>query len=217
MKKVVVIGAGPGGLASAMILAHRGYDVTIVEKNNHVGGRNANLHVGDFSFDTGPTFLHTPFLIQEVFAAAGENIHDHLDIVEIEPFNSIVFDDVTVNCFHDAEKMHAEIQEKFPGDEKRFYQYLKDERKVNDVLSPNLKQPFTHWWHFLRPSFLRLAPHVLTTKSVYSKLGAYFRSKELRMCMSFQTKYLGMTPWKCPAVLSILSSWEYLYGIYHVQ
>ena len=70
-QKVVIIGAGPGGLSSAMILANRGFEVTVVEKAPRVGGRSAELKVGDYSFDTGPTFLHQKFTLDEIFAETG--------------------------------------------------------------------------------------------------------------------------------------------------
>ncbi|MGB2266910.1 MAG: NAD(P)-binding protein, partial [Akkermansiaceae bacterium] len=70
-KKIIIIGAGPGGLTNGMILAHRGYDVTIVEKASCVGGRNAAIRAGDYTFDTGPTFLHQKFTLDEVFAETG--------------------------------------------------------------------------------------------------------------------------------------------------
>ena len=70
-KKVIIIGAGPGGLTNGMILAHRGYDVTILEKASEIGGRNAPIHAGDYTFDTGPTFLHQKFTLDEVFAETG--------------------------------------------------------------------------------------------------------------------------------------------------
>ena len=83
-KRIVIIGAGPGGLTAGMILARRGFDVTIVEKQTRVGGRNAELKVGEFSFDTGPTFLHQKFTLDEVFAEAGKKAEDYLDLVLLE-------------------------------------------------------------------------------------------------------------------------------------
>ena len=59
-KKVVIVGAGPGGLSSAMILAHKGYDVSVYESKERVGGRNASLLGGGFTFETGPTFVMLP-------------------------------------------------------------------------------------------------------------------------------------------------------------
>ena len=69
-KKIAIVGAGPGGLTAAMILAKRGYDVEVFEKEPVVGGRNAELRLGDFRFDIGPTFLMMKFVLDKAFAEA---------------------------------------------------------------------------------------------------------------------------------------------------
>ena len=73
-KKVIIVGAGPGGLASAMILSHRGYDVTMYEKANKVGGRTSPIKVDEYTFDLGPTFVMLPQIFEEVFDMSGKNI-----------------------------------------------------------------------------------------------------------------------------------------------
>ena len=88
-RHVVVVGAGPGGLTCAMILAHRGFRVTVVEKGGRVGGRNAELRAGEFSFDTGPTFLHQRFTLDEVFAEAGRKLDEVLDLVLLDPMTRL--------------------------------------------------------------------------------------------------------------------------------
>jgi phytoene desaturase len=71
-KKILIVGAGPGGLTSAMILAHRGLEVTVFEKENIVGGRNAGIKMDGYTFDTGPTFLMMSFILKEMFEEAGK-------------------------------------------------------------------------------------------------------------------------------------------------
>lgn len=173
--------------------------------------------MGDYSFDTGPTFLHMPWILEEIFAQAGEDLHAHLDIRKLTPFNHLIYRDIDITCYSEPEKMTAEIAQKFPGSESQFQRYLEDERKLNRAIFGCLEKPFQHWWNLLRPSVLRAAPYVFSRHSVFSKLGTYFEDDRLKMAMSFQTKYLGMAPWKCPGFLSCLASWEYLYGVYHVQ
>ncbi|MDA7520512.1 FAD-dependent oxidoreductase, partial [bacterium] len=78
-KDIIIIGAGPGGLTAAMLLAHRGYKVTLLEKEDRVGGRSARIDLGPYSFDTGPTFLHQKFTLDEIFAEVGRKSEDYLD------------------------------------------------------------------------------------------------------------------------------------------
>ncbi|MDT8287524.1 MAG: FAD-dependent oxidoreductase, partial [Elusimicrobiales bacterium] len=92
-KKIAVIGAGPGGLTSAMILAARGFDVTVFEAKDRVGGRNAELRLGEFRFDTGPTFLMLNFILREMFEEAGKNIDEYLSFTSLDPLYRLVFDD----------------------------------------------------------------------------------------------------------------------------
>jgi phytoene desaturase len=84
-KHIVVVGAGPGGLTTAMLLANRGFRVTVFEKDLQVGGRNAAIVSNGYKFDTGPTFLMMKFILDEVFEEAGRHIDDYLNCVKLEP------------------------------------------------------------------------------------------------------------------------------------
>ena len=66
-KKILIVGAGPGGLAAAMLLAHRGFDVRVFEKADQPGGRTSELKLGDYRFDVGPTFFMMKFILDEIF------------------------------------------------------------------------------------------------------------------------------------------------------
>ena len=95
-KKVLIIGAGPGGLTSGMMLAHRGYDVTIIEKAATIGGRNAAIQAGDYTFDTGPTFLHQKFTLDEVFGETGRKPEDYMEFVKLDPMTTLTWGDVSL-------------------------------------------------------------------------------------------------------------------------
>ena len=92
-RKIIVIGSGLAGLASACTLAARGYQVTVLEKQPTVGGRANTLDAGGFHFDTGPTLLLMPDVYEELFAAAGRNIHDYLDMRRMDTNYRVFFDD----------------------------------------------------------------------------------------------------------------------------
>lgn len=215
-ESVVIVGAGPGGLTAGMVLANQGYDVVILEKNQSVGGRNARLKVGEFSFDTGPTFLMLTDILEEVFTMTGRNIHDYLDLRELEPLYRLKFHNKP-DFFptRDMAKMKDQISRLFPGDEAAYERFLKNEKKKFEGLISCLKIPYHKIYHMMRPSLLKAAPSLNLGRSLYGELSRYFKHDELRIAMTFQSKYLGMSPWQCPAAFTILSYMEHSQGVFH--
>lgn len=216
-KRIIIVGAGPGGLTAGMILARRGFDVTIVEKQDRVGGRNAELRVGDFSFDTGPTFLHQKFTLDEAFAEAGRNSGNYLDFVALDPMTRLTWGDVSLETTSDVERMADNIANAFPGDEEGFRRFMTDHAIKMRTIYPCLQKPYHELRAYLSTTLLKALPYVITRKSVVDVLDGYFTDERLKLAFTFQAKYLGMSPWRCPALFSILSYTEYRFGIHHVQ
>lgn len=216
-KKVIIIGAGPGGLTSAMLLAHRGYDVTILEKNFVIGGRNAPIHAGDYTFDTGPTFLHQKFTLDEVFQEVGRQSSDYMDFVKLDPMTTLSWGDVSLQTSFQHETMMENIEKAFPGESKNYERFMSDHAKKLRTIFPCLQSDYNSLKSYFRPHMLKALPYVATTKSVMDVLGEYFTDERLKLAFTFQAKYLGMSPWNCPALFSILAYIEYAHGIYHVQ
>lgn len=211
------MGAGPGGLTAGMILARRGFDVTIVEKRDRVGGRNAELKVGDFSFDTGPTFLHQKFTLDEVFQEAGRKAEDYLDFVLLDPMTRLTWDGVSLETTCDIERMATDIGKSFPGDDEGYRRFMADHAVKMRTIYPCLQRPYHELKSYLSSTLIKAFPYVATAKSVVDVLDRYFNDDRLKLAFTFQAKYLGMSPWRCPALFSILSYTEYKFGIYHVQ
>ena len=217
-KKVIIVGAGPGGLSSAMILAHRGFDVTVVEKADRVGGRNSEIKLGDYSFDAGPTFLHQKFTLDEIFAEAGRESSDYLDFIQLDPMARLSWSDGTaIETNSDVEKMFANIAENFPGNEEGYRRFMDDHAAKLRAIYPVLQKPYHKLTSYLRKELVKTIPYIATTKTVVDVLNDYFKDDRLKLAFTFQAKYLGMSPWKCPGLFTILSYTEYKYGIYHVQ
>ncbi|KPK65119.1 MAG: phytoene desaturase [Planctomycetes bacterium SM23_32] len=214
-KHVVIVGAGPGGLTSGMILAHRGFRVSLFEKKDVVGGRNAALQLGPFKFDTGPTFLMMRFILDEMFRAAGTEAQDRLEFTRLDPMYELLFEDFRLTFTDDHDRMREQIAAHFPGREAGFDRFLSSEKKRFERLYPCLQKPYSSMWALLAPTFLRALPVMSLTQSVFGTMHDYFQSDPLTLCFTFQSKYLGMSPWKCPAVFSMLPYIEHAYGIYH--
>lgn len=216
-KRIVIIGAGPGGLTAGMLLAHRGFEVIILEKEPRVGGRNGELRLGDFSFDIGPTFLHQKFTLDEMFADVGRRSDAHVDFVSLDPMTRLTWGDVSMHTFSERERMAAEIERAFPGHREGFERFMREQGRKFREIYPCLQRPFISPSAYLSKSLLKALPHVLTTRSVHDILGDYYDDERLKLAFTFQAKYLGMSPWRCPALFSILSFTEYRFGIYHTQ
>lgn len=215
-KKIAVIGAGPGGLAAAMLLSSKGYQVDVYEKNETVGGRNAAIELGDYRFDMGPTFLSMIHIVDELFEAVGRNMHDYMDLVELPEMYELTFEGKRkLGMTRNREEMKRRIEEAYPGNSEGYDQFLQESARKLAALTPILQSRMDKLIHYMRPSVLKALPELEVGKTLYDVLSRYFDEEELKLAFTFQSKYLGMSPWECPGAFSILSYMEHAYGIYH--
>ena len=215
-KKIIIIGAGPGGLSAAMLLASKGFDVEVFEKDSEPGGRNKPIRLGEYTFDTGPTFLLMKFYLDKIFELSGKDIDNYLEFIKLDPMYRLVFRDKEARISSDPEKMKAEISRLFPGYEEGYERFLKKEEKKFWKLYPCLQKDYGKLRRYLHPDFIKALPHLSLTRSVWSVLGDYFLPEDLRLCFTFQSKYLGMSAWECPGAFSLVPFAEHKFGIYHV-
>ena len=214
-KRMIIVGSGPGGLAAAMILASKGYDVKVYEKQSYIGGRNAEVRLGDYKFDMGPTFLSMIHIVEEIFTAAGRNLHEYLNAVELNPMYELIFENRKLLMTRDKEQMKQQIESLYPGNSEGYERFLKETAKKMEALSPILQSKMDRFMHYFQPKVLRALPELELNKTLYDVLSRYFTVDELKLAFTFQSKYLGMSPWECPGAFSILSYMEHAYGVFH--
>lgn len=215
-KRIAVVGAGPGGLAAAMLLASKGFQVDVYEKNNEVGGRNSAIELGEFRFDMGPTFLSMIHIVDELFQATGRNMHDYMDLRELPEMYELTFEgNRKLAMTRDREEMKRRIEEMYPGNSEGYDQFLNESGKKLAALTPILQSRMDKLIHYMRPGVIKALPELELGKTLYDVLSRYFNHEELKLAFTFQSKYLGMSPWECPGAFSILSYMEHAYGIYH--
>jgi len=215
-QRVLIVGAGPGGLATAMLLAKAGHEVTVVEKEPRVGGRTSLIEGQGYRFDLGPTFFLYPQILEEIFADVGRDLHREVPMQKLDPQYRLVFGaGGELLCTTDVERMVAAIAKLAPADAPQFRRFMNDNRVKLQKFAPCLQSPFLSWTDLVQPRLLAVLPYLKPLKSLHAELAGYFRDPRLQLAFTFQSKYLGMSPFQCPSLFSILSYLEYEHGIWH--
>ncbi len=214
--RIIIIGAGPGGLAAAMLLAHAGLDVQIIERQACVGGRTSCVQANGYRFDLGPTFFLYPQVLEEIFSAVGRDLHREVPMRRLDPQYRLTFGaGGELLCRPNIEQMTAEIAKLAPLDAPQFARFMADNRVKLAKFAPCLQSPFLGWTSLLQSRLLGVLPYLKPWKSLHAELAGYFRDPRLQLAFTFQSKYLGMSPFQCPSLFSILSFLEYEHGIWH--
>jgi phytoene desaturase len=217
--RVAIIGAGPGGLAAAMLLAARGVQVTVYEKDKVVGGRTRTMATPEgYRFDLGPTFFLYPRVIAEIFESVGTRLEEEVKLLRVDPLYRLFFEDAaSIDATADPARMEAEIAKLCPEDAKGFRPFIAENRAKLEAFRPVLEKPFQSIFRFLHPELLRSLSLLRAHSTVDKDLARHFSHPLVRLAFSFQTKYLGMSPFRCPSLFTILSFLEYEHGIWHVE
>ena len=215
-RKVVVVGAGPGGLAAAMQLAHAGCQVVVLERRDQVGGRTSAIEQDGFRFDCGPTFFLYPRVLSEIFRSVGRDLMQDVPMKRLDPQYRLTFGGGgRLDCTPDLESMDRQIADFAPADVGALKRYMDDNRVKLQSFRPILESPFSSALDLVKPSLLKAAAHLHPFRSLGRELERYFSDPRLVIAFAFQSKYLGMSPFQCPSLFSILSFLEYEHGVWH--
>ena len=212
--KAIVIGAGLGGIAAALRLRKRGYEVTLLEKQDQLGGRAAVYHRNGYSFDAGPTVVTAPFLFDELFELFGKKREDYVKFVPLYPWYRIVFADGSHFDYGGTlEQTLAEIRKIEPADCDGYLKLLAHTKKIFDVGFTQLgDQPFHTFW-----SMAKCAPQLMmlgTWRTVWQMTCKYIKSDKLRRVFSFQPLLVGGNPFNTTSIYSLIQYLEREWGVH---
>jgi phytoene desaturase len=213
----IVIGSGFGGLSAAIRLQARGYDVQLFEMRDQPGGRAYVYRQDGFTFDAGPTIITAPFLIDELFALAGQKTEDHIQIVPCSPFYRIAFHDGThFDYTGDEAHIISEIERFQPADVPGYRRFVDRSRAIFDRAFTDLAdEPFSSLWDMLKiaPDLAKLR----SDQSVYSLVSKYFSEEKLRQVFSFHPLLIGGNPFDSSSIYSMIHYLERRWGVHYAM
>jgi phytoene desaturase len=213
-KKAVIIGAGVGGIATAVFLAQQGFAVEIYEKNANPGGRCGQMIQDGHRFDLGATILLMPSLYRQVFSALGIDMDKELETTSLEPVYKLFFGDGTEFAFsRNAERMKSQLEAIEPGSNTQYERYIKEgyeffNLSINGLLSKN----FYHLFQFVNMKSIRLLIKLKTWIKHTNYIQHFFADHRLQKAFTFQNIYVGQNPYKQPAFFSMLPGAEIVEG-----
>ncbi|VEU81240.1 phytoene desaturase family protein [Haploplasma axanthum] len=219
MKKVVVIGAGTAGLAAAVRLQHKGYDVTIYEKNKKIGGRMYQLDIEGFKFDVGPTIVMMKDIYEELFIYTGVNPNNYIRMVRLDPMFKLEFPDGTIlHATNDLVKMTEDNEMFSEKDAQGYLAYLADVYKRYLVAKKYfIERSFRKPSDFYNLGTMRQALKLKTFSNAYDSIGKFVESEKLKQSLAFQTLYIGVSPFTGPSIYTIIPMIELLYGVWYIK
>ncbi|HUF02935.1 MAG TPA: phytoene desaturase family protein [Aridibacter sp.] len=217
MKKVVVIGAGLGGLSAACRLAREGYEVTVVEKNAGPGGKVNIVRAGGFSFDTGASLVTMMHVFEELFEYCGEGLSDHLQFVPLDPICRYFWQDgTTLDTSNDIKRTEKGIASFAPEDAKALAGYLEHSKRKYEIAERTfLSRSLNDLPKLLTPSNLPDLLRISSTRTLASHNSKYFRSKKIRQLFDRYATYNGSSPYKAPATFALIPHVEFGLGAWY--
>jgi len=215
-EKIVIVGAGLAGLSAAIRLIGAGRDVTVLERESVPGGRNGLLEKSGYSFDTGPTVLTMPSLIEDVLSTVGENMNDWLELMPLRPlYRAFYSDGSTLDVHSNTEEMEAEIARVIGGDEANGYRkYVEFVTKLykyemNDFIDKNIDSPLD----LLTPNLARLIA-IGGFRKLAPKVSQFLKDPRTQRIYSFQAMYAGVSPQQALAIYAVIAYMDAVNGVF---
>ena len=213
---VVIIGAGLGGLSAAIYLRLAGYEVTIYEANDKVGGRANIIEKAGFRFDTGPSLLNYPWVFRQLFEAAGKKLEDYIELLPVDPSVAFQWEDgARFQLSSNFTKLAEECERLEPGARIGLLSFLQDAGAKYDIsfdklVSRNEDNPIKWVANLTVQEVTKLG----VWHSLDKELRRFFKSRYIREALGSYGMYLGGSPYDLPGLFTILAYGELAYGLW---
>ena len=218
-RRVVIIGGGLGGLATALRLVKSGFSVTVCEQGATFGGKMNVFERGGFRFDTGPSLITLPWVFEKLFSACDARMDEHVNLVPVRPLADYVFDDGTRFTYSSSLPDWLEVVRKLePRDVDGFLRFMRLGARLFALSS----ETFLRRMPLAPPDMralkaLRHLPLRHAWGNYHSTVTAHFKSPYLRQLFDRYPTYVGSSPYQSPATLAVIPYIEFAYGGWHIK
>jgi phytoene desaturase len=217
-KKLVVIGSGIGGLGTACLFAKKGYDVTVLEKNQNFGGRANIFEENGFRFDMGPSWYLAPDIFEHFFKLAGENVPDHLDLVKLQPSYRIFFreDPENLDIHSKIERDAATFEAIEEGAGEKLKAYLKQSEYQYEIATQHFMfKNYDTIFDFFNKRVMTEGQKLSVFSKMHTFVSKFFKSDKLRQVMEYTMVFLGTSPYEAPALYNLMSHMDFNQGVFY--
>ncbi|MCG3203590.1 MAG: Diapolycopene oxygenase [Elusimicrobia bacterium] len=219
-KKVVVVGAGLGGLSAAVSLLSEGFQVDIYEKNERVGGKLNILKQDGFTFDLGPSILTMPHIFRTLFTRAGKRMEDYVPIQEVIPHWRNFFEDGTIFDFtSDIRQMEVELGKIPGGGTEGFFKFLEYSRQLTKLTEEGyFAKGLDNFWELVRfYGPLKSLRGFDVFRTLDQGVRHFVKNEKLVDALNYFIKYVGSSPYDAPALLNLMPYIQWGYGLWYVK
>jgi phytoene desaturase len=219
-KTAIIIGSGFGGLGSACLLARSGWKVTVLEKNEMVGGRASVFKAKGFTFDMGPSWYLMPDVFEHFFELLGEDVNKHLKLKRLSPSYRIFYKGtfVKVDIHSDLEKDIPVLEDIESGAGESLRRYLKRAGYQYEVAKDRfMYKNYDSWKDFFTREMMLEGRKLSVFKTMDKYVRKYFRTDALQKIMQYPLVFLGSSPYNTPAIYNIMSHIDFNMGVYYPQ
>ena len=214
--KLIVVGSGFGGIAAALRMRAKGYEVTLLEKQADLGGRARVFTKDGFTYDAGPTVVTAPYLFNELFSLFKKNIEDYVKIVPLDLWYRFVFNDGSVfNYSGNENEMESQIS-KISNDLNGYKKLITFTEKIfNKGFVELSDKPFNNFLFMIKqiPALLKLKSY----QSVYQLVSSYISNEKLRRIFSMHPLLVGGNPFSTTAIYALILFLEKKWGIHYAM
>ncbi|MDV2884156.1 phytoene desaturase family protein [Alkalihalophilus pseudofirmus] len=219
-KKVVgIVGGGLGGLASAVLLAYHGFEVHLVEKNQHLGGKMMRHQLGRAQFDFGPNTITMPDVFKSIFKETGVNPDDYLEFIQLKTHTRNHFTNgTTLDLSTDVSEVSSQLTSFEPDARSCYSNYLTEIKRLYGLSERYFfHRTFTSWTDYLSPELARALTQVRPHQTLDSFHRKYFTNEQVIQMFNRYATYIGSSPYVAPATFAMIAYLELIEGVYYVK